>query len=147
MPDEYLDSLSSADRAASWTTALARRRDRGPVLVAEHEGGGVVGFASVGTSPDPRGAGELFALNVDPDQWGRGAGRALLEASCHQLVDLGFDRAVLWVLPDNQRARRLYEAAGWNADGAARIADVLGVTVPEVRYRRTLQRHGSSRML
>jgi hypothetical protein len=49
---------------------------------------------------------------------------------------MGFAESVLWVLPGNARARRFYEIAGWVADGTERTADVFGVTVPEVRYRR-----------
>jgi class 3 adenylate cyclase/MFS family permease len=50
------------------------------------------------------------------------------------------------VLPGNRRARRFYEAAGWVADGAERSAEVQGVVVPEVRYRRRLsQRPGRTR--
>jgi hypothetical protein len=40
------------------------------------------------------------------------------------------------VLPANTRARRFYEIAGWVADGSERTMEVLGVVVPEVRYRR-----------
>ena len=40
------------------------------MLVAE-EGGQVVGFVVVGPAEDPEGAGELYAINVDPDHWGR----------------------------------------------------------------------------
>jgi RimJ/RimL family protein N-acetyltransferase len=43
---------------------------------------------------------------------------------------------VLWVLPANARARRFYERAGWTCDGTERTVDALGLTVPEVRYRR-----------
>ena len=43
---------------------------------------------------------------------------------------------MLWVLPANARARRFYEIAGWAADGSERTMEVLGVVVPEVRYRR-----------
>ena len=49
---------------------------------------------------------------------------------------MGFAESVLWVLPGNVRARRFYERAGWTADGAEKISEVFGVTVPEVRYRR-----------
>ena len=65
-----------------------------------------------------------------------GAGRALLQAAQAELARLGFEETVLWVLPANARARRFYEIAGWVADGTERTAEVLGVTVPEVRYRR-----------
>ena len=40
------------------------------------------------------------------------------------------------MLPANARARRFYELAGWAGDSTERTVDALGVTVPEVRYRR-----------
>ena len=135
MPDAYLDGLRAEDRAAYWDGVLRREGRRGVVLVAERDGE-VVGFAAAGHSPDPEGAGELFAINVDPAQWGTGAGRAMLEAAQAELDRMGFAESVLWVLPGNARARRFYEIAGWVADGASRTAEVFGVMVPEVRYRR-----------
>jgi ribosomal protein S18 acetylase RimI-like enzyme len=135
MPDDYLDGLRAEDRAAYWEAALRRDDLPGTVLVVERDGE-VVGFAAVGPSPDPQGAGELYAINLDPDHWGAGAGRALLEAAQAELARLGFAETVLWVLPGNARARRFYEIAGWVADGSERTAEVFGVTVPEVRYRR-----------
>jgi hypothetical protein len=42
------------------------------------------------------------------------------------------------------RARRLYEIAGWTADGAERTSAVFGATVPEVRYRRRSTNEESS---
>jgi ribosomal protein S18 acetylase RimI-like enzyme len=135
MPDDFLDGLRAEDRSAGWERYLSRGPARTAVLVAE-QAGGVTGFASVGPAEDPQGIGELYAINVDPAHWGTGAGRALLVAAQAELARLGFDEAVLWVLPGNARARRFYELGGWVADGARRTADVLGVTVPEVRYRR-----------
>jgi ribosomal protein S18 acetylase RimI-like enzyme len=138
MPDDYLDGLRPEERAAGWERGLSRDRDRDPVLVAE-EDGRVVGFAVVGPAEDPEGAGELYAINVGPDRWGTGAGRALLAAAQAELARLDYAEAVLWVLPDNARARRFYELAGWTTDGTQRTSEVLGVVVPEVRYRRRLQ--------
>jgi GNAT superfamily N-acetyltransferase len=141
MPDDYLDGLRPEDRAATWERGLRRDRERDPILVAERDGR-VVGFAAVGPAGDPDGAGELYAINVDPDHWGTGAGRALLAAAQAELARLGHPEAVLWVLPGNHRARRFYEVAGWSDDGARRTSEVLGVMVPEVRYRRRLQGPG-----
>jgi RimJ/RimL family protein N-acetyltransferase len=44
----------------------------------------------------------------------------------------------LWVLRDNERARRFYERAGWSFDGTEKEDVVAGATVTEVRYRRDL---------
>ena len=138
MPDGFLDGLRPEDRQAGWERALGRDRTHDPVLVAERDGR-VVGFAVLRAAEDPRGAGELGAINVDPDHWGTGAGRALLAAAHEELARLGYREAVLWVLPGNRRARRFYEIAGWVADGAERNIELSGVTVPEVRYRRRLE--------
>ena len=135
MPDDYLDGLRAEDRAAYWERALRRDDLRGTILVVEG-GGEVVGFAAVGPSPDPQGVGELYAINLDPDHWGTGTGRALLEEAQAELARLGFGETVLWVLTGNARARRFYEIAGWVADSSERTSEDFGVTVPEVRYRR-----------
>jgi ribosomal protein S18 acetylase RimI-like enzyme len=71
--------------------------------------------------------GEVYALNVDPDRWGHGVGRALLAAGCGHLRAVGFATAVLWVHPDNARACRFYRASGWRADGTKRHHDALGI--------------------
>jgi GNAT superfamily N-acetyltransferase len=138
MPDDYLDGLRAEERAAYWEGGLRREPRGGLVLVAERDGQ-VVGFAAVGPAQDPAGAGELYAINVDPDHWGTGAGRALLDAAHAELARSGHAEAVLWVLPGNDRARRFYEIAGWTADGSERTSEVFGTVVPEVRYRRPLQ--------
>jgi GNAT superfamily N-acetyltransferase len=75
MPDDYLNGLRAEERAVYWDGVLRREDRRGVILVAEREGE-VVGFAAAGPSPDPQGAGELYAINVDPEHWGDGAGRA-----------------------------------------------------------------------
>jgi GNAT superfamily N-acetyltransferase len=135
MPDDYLDDLRAEDRAGYWEGALRREDLGGTILVAERDGE-VVGFAAVGPSPEPQGAGELFAINLDPDHWGTGVGRALLGGAQAELARLGFGETVLWVLTGNARARRFYEIAGWVVDGTERTSEIFGVTVPEVRYRR-----------
>ena len=143
MPDDYLDGLRAEDRASHWEATLRRDDLRGTILVVERAGE-VVGFAAVGPSPDPREAGELFAINLDPDHWGTGAGRALLTAAQAELARLGFAETVLWVLTGNARARRFYGIAGWEADGSERTTEIFGVTVPEVRYRRRSTSEDSS---
>jgi GNAT superfamily N-acetyltransferase len=138
MPDGYLDGLRAEERAARWEGALRRERPRGLILAAERDGQ-VVGFAVVGPTADPEGAGELYAINVDPGHWRTGAGRVLLAAAHAELARSGHAEAVLWVLPGNDRARRFYEVAGWAVDGGERTSEVFGMVVPEVRYRRRLE--------
>ena len=141
MPDESLDLLSVQFRADMWRQRLLEPvADRSVRLVVEDPDGVVVGFARTGPEEhdDAAVGGELYAINVDPDSWGTGAGRALHEAALDALRDAGFKRAALWVLPENRRARHFYENLGWQADNVERIATIRGFEVPEVRYSRNL---------
>jgi RimJ/RimL family protein N-acetyltransferase len=65
LPAERLAQLSVERRARQW-------RDWPPLLA--ESGDVVVGFVSVGASRDADADGELFAIYVDPDYWGRGVG-------------------------------------------------------------------------
>ena len=99
-------------------------------------GGGVHGG---GAGAGPRGRRRAVRHQRRPRPLGTGVGRTLLAAAQAELTRLGYTEAVLWVLPNNARARRFYEVAGWITDGIQRTSEVLGVAVPEVRYRRRLQ--------
>ncbi|GGW93770.1 hypothetical protein GCM10010383_24140 [Streptomyces lomondensis] len=81
---------------------------------------------------------ELYALYVHPEQVGRGAGRALLAESVARCSAAGHGRVLLWVLKENDRARRFYERTGFRPDCAEEPFEVDGVTVPEVRYTKGL---------
>ena len=82
-------------------------------------------------------------LYVDPAFWGRGVGRALM---LQALAGFGYLQATLWVLDSNARARRFYEAGGWQPDNSTRTARMgvsfdehaAGVEIVEVRYRRSI---------
>jgi ribosomal protein S18 acetylase RimI-like enzyme len=132
-PPQRLGELSVEQRAAQW-------RQHPPLVAVAADV--VVGFVSVGARRDDDGTdGELFAIYVDPDHWGSGAGRDLIVAGEKRLSELGYTDAILWVLEDNPRARRFYERAGWSADGGRRLIAALGIEVSEVRYVKQLERN------
>lgn len=134
IPDALLSLLDEERRAAFWRDMLTR----GDLpLVAELQGT-LVGFVIFGSSAPDHGDGhtsEVYALNVDPDRWRRGVGRALLTAATEVLGERGSTDAVLWVLTDNARARRFYERQGWTPDGATRVERFGDADLEEVRYR------------
>lgn len=102
----------------------------------------IVGFAMVGptTEPDmPAGTGEVHAIYLAREAWDVGIGRALMARAVQDLADKGFERAVLWVLSSNARARRFYEAAGWRPDGTVKVEERAGSSMDEVRYGRTVR--------
>lgn len=138
LPNEYLDQLRPEDRAQKYT--FGSPDPLHPYTVVATEGGVIHGFATTAPARDPDvpGFGELYALYVEPDHWGRGIGVALISAARTRLVDLGFKSAVLWVLAGNVRAERFYRLDRWTADGHRRSDEVWGIAVKELRYQRTL---------
>ena len=46
----------------------------------------------------------------------------------------GYERATLWVLKTNLRARGFYEKAGWTTDGTTKTEERPGALFHEVRY-------------
>jgi GNAT superfamily N-acetyltransferase len=114
----------------------------------------IIGYAAFGPERDVLGApwphpvttagaageiAELYALYVHPSSWSTGAGRALMDRVLDRTGQTGYAEITLWVLAKNARARRFYERAGYTPDGATNVLDSLG-GVPEVRYRRPLER-------
>lgn len=144
IPQDYLDGLDPVARTARSESALAETDwPRRGVLVAE-DAGLVIGFAGFGPSRDadldPRAVGEISTIYLLPAAWGQGHGRALMEAALVTLGQAGYAEAALWVLDTNQRARRFYEAGGWQPDDTVKDEPWpnAGFTLSEVRYRHPL---------
>jgi ribosomal protein S18 acetylase RimI-like enzyme len=137
-PREALAGMPTDAAREYWGRYLSHPEPRSAIVVAE-AGGSVAGFASVGPAREED-AGELYAIYVDPDHWGEGLGKALIQTAEERLADAGFAEAILWVLDDNPRARRFYQAAGWMDDGGSKRDTFLGTEVNEVRYRKRLER-------
>jgi GNAT superfamily N-acetyltransferase len=119
-----------------WRRRLAAPPPGWATFVADLDGT-VAGFVCVGASRDVRRCGEVYAIYVDPDAWARGVGRALLEQAEAELARR-WDVASLWVLEENDRARRFYASAGWEPDGARKREKRFGVAPFELRYRKRL---------
>jgi ribosomal protein S18 acetylase RimI-like enzyme len=141
LSEEKLAHLDAQAAAARWRTRLADATSRVESFVAEHDGHGVVGYTWVGRcrqADEPAGVGEMWALYAAPHVWGLGVGHALFRASEQRLGERGYQSFILWVLPDNRRARRFYERQGMSADGGAVDLIEDGVPVPHLRYRKSI---------
>lgn len=138
LPDAYLGALRPEDRAARYdfaTSDPAKPR----TLVAE-EDSVIRGFATTMPSrdADTPGEGELCALYIDPNDWGRGYGLALIQEARRHLSASGFPSVILWLLEGNTRADRFYRADNWLPDATRRSEQMWGIEVNELRYRRSL---------
>jgi GNAT superfamily N-acetyltransferase len=125
------------DDPAPWRERLAAQVPPAATWVAELADE-VVGFAMIRPGPEA-GEGELDLLYTRPSAWGAGAGRALLTRAESELRAAGFAEATLWTEERNHRPLRVYAAAGWRPDGAARERTWRGAPLRELRLRRRLR--------
>ena len=99
---EYRDQLLAHPDAVHLPPAQIAN---GQVLVAEI-GGEIAGFAAVV-------GGELDGLFVEPDLWGGGIGRILVEAAVYEARHRGLTLKVTAA----PRARGFYESCGFSVEG------------------------------
>jgi ribosomal protein S18 acetylase RimI-like enzyme len=137
LTDDYLDGLRVEDRLEQHRHSLEAPMPDWRTWVVEDEDV-VVGFAVTGPSQDAdadQRTGEVYAIYLEPDRVGTGAGRRLFEHAIEDLRERGFRAATLWVLETNEPARRFYEIAGWKPDGTTTSERVDCEMRPTVRYR------------
>ena len=95
------------------------------------DGKKVVGFISYGNFRDETiQAGEIIALYVLKDYYGKGVSKQLMHAAFVALDQ--FSEIYLWVLKDNKRAIAFYQKMGFTVDGPEKILE-LGKSVKELR--------------
>lgn len=139
VPDELLDSdWIREERERMWARFVSEHRDRTTTLIAV-QGGAGVGLVDAGPSRDEDAGpttGEIYAIYLRrADLAGKGIGRALMKAALDALRGHGFTAATLWALSTNDRARAFYEAGGFRADGAEKVATLADVPLPHTRFR------------
>jgi ribosomal protein S18 acetylase RimI-like enzyme len=139
LPDPYLDGLSARIERATigWTESITQPTPSHRIWVAE-QAGVVVGFASTGQSRDQdatAATAEVYTIYLERAVARTGIGRMLFAHAVEDLHRRRYAAATLWVLETNERARRFYEVAGWQADGATKVEERAGVVLRELRYR------------
>jgi len=139
MTPEALEGLSVEERAGMWRIVLAQPDPRAKLMVAADAEGEIVGFAYGGAIRNESATflatdAELFAIYLLDKVKRRGIGRRLVAGVFGHLATEGFGSVGLWVLRENQPARRFYEALGGTA-GPEQSFDVRGQRLTEVAYR------------
>jgi ribosomal protein S18 acetylase RimI-like enzyme len=137
MPDAVIDAQTLENRVAGWTKTLADGNRRNLACIIDDR---VVGFSSYCKSRDQDASSdeaELVAMYVHPEFWRAGLGRALCRETFDQLRK-EYRTAIVWVLRENQKARRFYEAMGFAlVERKEKQLPWFG-NVPEVCYRKSL---------
>lgn len=134
MPDAVLDQMDGAKETRRWQERIALPPANSFLYCADIDGE-IVGFCAGGINRDADEVydGELYALYVLPDRHHQGIGRALVQVGMGWLRDQGYHQMLIWVLRDNQSARRFYEAVGGRLERERQI-EIGGAPLMEVGY-------------
>jgi GNAT superfamily N-acetyltransferase len=113
---DYLDSLDIAEREKKWREMFDPHKM--PLLIARDGQGVLAGFINFGklqTPPPgmspirPLYSGEIYALYVLPEYWGKGLGSTLMLEAVQGLKEMRHRSMCLWVLEKNKRAISFYK--------------------------------------
>lgn len=130
VPDEYLATLSEADRAAAWRERISNGSE---VYVADLDSE-VVGFTTGGPIREQIQSydAELYAIYLLKQAQGRRIGTSLLHELITSLHSQGFHSMVVWVLEQNP-AKHFYIRTGAQLLTSKEI-EIGGATLAEVAY-------------
>lgn len=114
LPDDYLQTQVTKERASYWSGALPCR-DYALVLLARNQTGPVA-FVAVKRLVDSGYDATIEHLHVLPQMKGRGVGRLLMKETASRLIADGLTSVCLWVFEDNEPAIGFYENLGGVTD-------------------------------
>lgn len=133
VPQEYLNEFTPEKRAEKARKVMPTRPEEYYLAYMDET---PIGMFILGASLDedvPPGTGEVCALYLLPEYWHKGIGLSLMNYAVNRLHELSYKDIALWVLQDNQRARRFYEKYGFVLDGTKKELS-LGKPLIAIRY-------------
>jgi ribosomal protein S18 acetylase RimI-like enzyme len=135
VPSGYLAALDVVTMAERWLKTLTVGVPHVFVAVVNDT---VVGWIAFGPSRDDdleSQCAEIEAIYVAPSFWRRGIGTALVNAAAERLYAEGYSAVALWVLRDNMSAQSFYVRRGFQSDGSAKVIEIGGAPLTEVRLK------------
>jgi GNAT superfamily N-acetyltransferase len=137
LSDEYLNSMN-VEQITEANLRILGESGIYKCYYAEHNKA-MIGRLVINKSrdEDKTDLGEIAAMYLLSEFWGKGYGREMMEFSLAELKRMGHDDVLLWVLEANSRARRFYEKCGFAFDGAKKEI-IIDTSHTEMRYVRAL---------
>lgn len=136
LPAAYLAALDPGANLEGLRAALGADTPPFTLRIAEIDGQPIA-FSILGRPryDADQSVAELWALNVHPAYWRKGAGLGLVKQAIRDAGEQQFARLELWCMRDNPAARHLYESCGFVPNGQVRIIDALtGYPLHELAY-------------
>jgi ribosomal protein S18 acetylase RimI-like enzyme len=134
LSDDYLENEVDRERLALWQARLSGACQKTMFVMVAEANSTLAGFVCVFPDEDSVFGSFLDNLHVAPTMTGQGIGRKLLsEAARHLDANGSRSGLYLWVVEQNEKARRFYRRAG------ARVVGSRVSTMPDNRQVLTLR--------
>ena len=139
LPEDELRTLAPSTRESKWREAIEFSEPQVQVAVLDDQVVGFVGYDRSRDAKTPSTTGEIWAIYVLPEHWGKGVGVALWDAARDGLEEEGCTTVTVWVPLRNDRAIRFHELAGFKRQmTTAKTTSIGAVKIEEVRLKRNV---------
>lgn len=135
IPDDYLENMST--EVETRTERLKKNLNEMPecqyyYAAVENKmiGRLIMGKSRDADKPD---AGEIYAIYLLEEYWSKGYGRQMMDYAIDTLRQMGYSEIILWILKENERAKRFYEKFNFVFDGSSKEIEI-GKALLEIRY-------------
>jgi len=138
MPDDYLNKITVEHRQNYFQIALNEGSEKIALITVDDKPVGCLTIGKCRDTDTDDTCGEIRAIYLLREHWGKGLGKLLLQWGTDRLQELGFRKVSLWVLKENKNARSFYENLGFKHDGTEQVI-IRGIELVQVRYRKSLE--------
>jgi len=137
IPQSFLENLSVENRANRYR--FGNDRDEGHYFFVAKLDDKIIGLLHLCRcrDEDAQDKGEISAIYLQPENWGKGYGRKMMEYSLDLLKVEGYKKVVIWVLKDNKRTIDFYKKFGFGFDGRKKTIK-LGKELTVARYSKNI---------
>jgi len=135
IPDEYFNGMLAEQEQRTERCRQAISAPGDCEFYCVMYAGRMIGRLIISNSrdEDKPDAGEINAIYLIKEFWNRGYGGEMLDFAMNALKHKGYNEVFLWVLEENERAKRFYEKHNFVFDGTKKEI-VVGKPLIEIRY-------------
>jgi len=133
VPQQYLDELKNDFWANAFEDWISNDKITVQIMYDNDLPIGCIAYGKSrdATLPD---WGEIVSIYFLPDFMGKGYGKDLINLALSDMKKQGVRDIYIWVLDDNQPARRFYEKSGFHCNNDKYPLEILGKALIDVRY-------------
>ena len=117
---DTLQRCTQIDKATAMYRHLLEQQIGNGYLLLVEDAPHCIAWWSAPRETDMPGYAELICIHSLPVRWRSGYGSRMMDVVLRDIAAAGYTKVMLWVFEENARARRFYEAHGFNANGKAK---------------------------